>query len=186
MKYLLAALIFAFTLPTNAQVTLNKVTLPATMSVGEADLTLNGGGIRKKLIFKLYTAGLYVPIKTKDGNAVINSEEPVAIRLAITSSMINSDNMSEAILEGFDKSTNNNRTPIQEKIDELLNTFTKESIDVGNVFDITYVPGEGVKTYKDGDLKSTITGDAFRKALFGIWLSDNPVDSNLKKGLLGL
>ncbi len=186
MKYLLTAMIIAFILPINAQVTLNKVTLPATMSVGQADLTLNGGGIRKKLIFKLYTAGLYVPTKTKDGNAVINSKEASAIRLAITSSMINSDNMSEAILEGFEKSTNNNLAPIQAKIDELLNTFTKESIDVGNVFDITYVPGEGVKTYKDGNLKSTIEGEAFKKALFGIWLSDNPVDANLKKGLLNL
>jgi hypothetical protein len=38
-----------------AQLTLNGVTLPAKVNKDNTELILNGGGIRKKLFFKLYT-----------------------------------------------------------------------------------------------------------------------------------
>ncbi len=40
-------------------------------------------------------------------------------------------------------------------------------------------------SYKNGVKKGTIEGHDFKKALFGIWLGDNPADSGLKTGLLG-
>jgi hypothetical protein len=169
----------------NAQITLNNVTLPATLKQDKTELTLNGGGIRKKAFFKVYVAGLYVPAKSKNGNEIANADKPVAIRLQITSSVVSSSNMSESIREGFTKSTGGNTAPLQKKIDAFINVFSKEEIKEGNVFDIWYVPGEGVKTYKNGKYLSTIEGLDFKKALFGIWLSDNPVDADLKKGLLG-
>ena len=33
--------------------------------------------------------------------------------------------------------------------------------------------------------KGVIEGYDFKKALFGIWLGDNPADEGLKEGLLG-
>ncbi len=184
MKIILS-LVFALTIfQSQSQETINGVILPAQLKVESADLILNGGGIRKKMIFKLYTAGLYLQSKNKDAAQIISADESMAMRLVITSGMINSDNMSEAIEEGFGKSTKGNTAPIRSKIDDLLNTFTKEAIEVGNVFDIVYVPGQGVKTYKNNKLKSTITGLDFKRALFGIWLSNDPVDSKLKEKLL--
>ena len=185
MKYVLSFLLAFAILSTQAQETINGVTLPATLQVGENNLALNGGGIRKKLVFKLYTAGLYLQSKSKDADQIVRGDQPQGVRLVITSGVINSDNMSEAILEGFEKSTGGDTKGIQDKIDNLLNTFTKEAIEVGNIFDIKYVPGEGVKTYKNDVLKSTIPTLDFKQALFGIWLSENPVDSKLKNGLLG-
>ncbi len=44
----------------DAQLTLNSVTLPAKIKQDNTELQLNGGGIRKKLFFKVYVAGLYV------------------------------------------------------------------------------------------------------------------------------
>ena len=53
MKILAATILaFVLALPTQAQVTINGVTLPATVKAGESTLSLNGGGIRKKLFFK--------------------------------------------------------------------------------------------------------------------------------------
>ena len=48
-----------------------------------------------------------------------------------------------------------------------------------------YTPGSGVAISKNGELKDTIEGIAFKKALFGIWLSDKPADKKLKKAMLG-
>jgi len=109
----------------------------------------------------------------------------MAVKLQITSAMIDSDNMSEAINEGFEKSTKNNVAPLKDKIAQFVATFGKEEIVEGNIFDIIYVPGTGVESYKNGKLQSTITGMEFKKALFGIWLCGDPADEDLKKGMLG-
>jgi len=169
-----------------AQQTINGVTLPAELSYSDNSMALNGGGIRTKLVFKLYTGGLYLADASSDADAIVAADKPMAVRLAITSNKINSTNFSEAIREGFDKSTGKKTAPIQSKIDRLIETFSTEPIVPGNVFDVVWVPGEGVKTYKNDKLKSTITGLEFKQALFGIWLSDSPVSGSLKKGMLGL
>lgn len=186
MKTLFVSIIaLALTLPTQAQVTINDVTLPATMNAGEQTVSLNGGGIRKKLFFKLYVGGLYLASKSSDAKAIINADEAMAVKLEITSSMISSENMSEAINEGFEKSTGGNVAPLKDKISKFVDTFKKSEIVEGNVFDIVYVPGTGVESYKNGKLQSTIEGLDFKKALFGIWLCDEPADEDLKAKMLG-
>lgn len=186
MKTLFVSIItLALTIPTQAQVTINDVTLPATMKAGDETVSLNGGGIRKKLFFKLYVGGLYLKSKTSDAKTVINSDEAMAVKLEITSSMISSENMSEAINEGFEKSTDGNTAPLKDKISKFVDTFKKSEIVEGNVFDIVYVPGTGVESYKNGKLQSTIEGLDFKKALFGIWMCDEPADEDLKQKMLG-
>ena len=185
MKNLLLLLVIALSFQVNAQMTLNDVTLPATLNYSNTELSLNGGGIRTKLIFKLYTAGLYLQENSSNATTILNSNEPMAIRMVITSSKINSDNMSEAIREGFDKSTDGNTSAIEDNIDVLIETFSKEAIVPGDIFDLVYIPGKGVMAYKNSKLKSTISDLSFKKALYGIWLSDNPISSGLKDDLLG-
>lgn len=169
----------------DAQMTLNGVTLPAELSVNSQELELNGGGIRTKYFFKLYTIGLYLSDKNSDGNAIAKADETMVLRFEITSKMIDSDNMTDAINEGFGKSTGGNMAPIQDRINQTLKNFSNEKIKIGDVFDIQYIPGVGIKIFKNNTFKSTITGLDFKQALFGIWLSDNPIDKGLKKDMLG-
>lgn len=172
-------------LVSQAQVAINGVNLPAKLKQDNTELQYNGGGIRKKLFFKVYTAALFLSAKNKNAADIIAADKASAIRLVITSSVINSGNMSEAIQEGFGKSLKGNTAPLQAKIDQFINTFKKEEIKEGDVFDVWYVPGEGVKSYKNGKYQGTMAGLDFKKALFGIWLSDDPVDADLKAALLG-
>ncbi len=185
LKSILVLLIAVVALSTNAQSTINGVTLPAGMKADNTDLVLNGGGIRKKLFFKLYTAGLYLPAKSKNANEILTTDKAAGFRMVITSGVINSSNMSEAITEGFEKSLKGNTAPFKAKIDQLISAFKSEEIKEGDIFDIVYLPGTGVKASKNGKLKSTIAGLDFKKALFGIWISEDPVDADLKTALLG-
>lgn len=186
MKFIAATILSLFmVLSAEAQTTINGVTLPATIKVDEHTATLNGAGIRKKVFFKLYVGGLYLSEKSADATAIINADKPMAVKLQITSGMISSDNMSEAILEGFEASTGGNTAPLKAEINEFVNTFKKDKIVEGNVFDIIYVPGKGIESYKNGKLQGTIQGMDFKKALFGIWLGDKPADDDLKKAMLG-
>ena len=181
---LIFSVIFSLSLSANAQLTLNDITLPAKLSYHDQTLILNGGGIRSKFIFKLYTIGLYLTEKNSDGNTILKENKTMAVRFEISSDMINSDNMSEAINEGFDKSTNGNTSVIRQRIDEMLKTFSSEEILIGDLFEIVFTPDKGSEIYKNGELKSTIKGRDFKEALFGIWIAENSVSSSLKKQLL--
>jgi len=179
-------LIAAFAgLQANAQLTLNEVTLTAKLKLDQSELVLNGGGIRKKAFFKVYVGGLYLAQKNKNAESIINAEQEMAVRLQITSSVVSSSNMSESIREGFNKSTKGNTASLNARINVFINTFSKEAIKEGDVFLLYYKPSEGLKTYKNDKFQSTTTGADFKKALFGIWLGADPVDADLKKGLLG-
>lgn len=165
-------------------VTVNGVELRETLRSGDQSLDLNGAGVRSKFFIKLYVAALYLPERSSDAGAILSADEPQAIALHVTSGRINSDNMTEATLEGFEKSTGGNLAPIQDEVDQLLSVFADE-ISEGDVFDLVYVPGEGVRVIKNGETGDTIGDRAFKEALFGIWLGDEPAQGSLKDDMLG-
>lgn len=185
MKKILILLTVLISTEAFAQQTINGVTLPANLKVEKTELKFNGGGIRKKAFFKVYVAGLYASEKTKDAAKLLSGNQELAVRLQITSSVVSSSNMSESIREGFEKSTKGNTAPLKAKIDAFINTFSKEEIKEGDVFILYYSPEDGVKAYKNGKFQSTTAGVDFKNALFGIWLGSDPIDADLKAGLLG-
>ncbi|MAA66514.1 MAG: chalcone isomerase [Alteromonadaceae bacterium] len=185
MKKLTSAFLLSMTLaaPVSA-VTIEGVDMPDQMKADGSELVLNGAGVRSKWFIDLYVGGLYVSHVGSDPKAIVAADEPQAIRLHIISGMITSDKMTSATLEGFDASTDGNTAPIQAEIDEFMGVF-KDEIKEGDVFDLVYLPGEGVKVSKNGNARDTISGIEFKKALFGIWLSDEPAQEDLKAAMLG-
>lgn len=184
MKKLTLLMIIFFTAVSGfAQKKVGDATLPTMEKYNGQTLVLNGAGIREKLWIDLYAAGLYLDQKNTDANAILNSDKPMALKLHIVSKLITSDKMVEAVTEGFENSTNGNTAPIQNEINKILGFF-KEDIKKNDVFDLVYVPGKGVVAYKNGKEKGVVQGKEFKKALFGIWLSNRPADDKLKKKLL--
>lgn len=170
-----------------AQTKIGGVLMPNVIKIGEDDyLKINGGGIREKLFMDLYIGVLYLREKSSSASTIINGDVPMAIKLRVISTMVSKENMEEAIRVGFDKSTGNNTSGIKDKIDLLINTGFKEEIAIGDIFDLIYIPSKGVSVVKNDVSLVTITGLDFKKALFGIWLCDQPADENLKNKMLGL
>lgn len=167
-----------------AQTTIAGVNFPSVLKTEKGELVINGGGVREKLWIDVYVAALYLLEKNKDPRKIIEADQPMAVRLEIVSSMVNSDNMSEAVREGFEKSTRGNTSPLKDRIDAFIGVFS-EPIKQKDVFELVYIPDTGVKIYKNGAYKSVIRGLDFKKALFGIWLGDQPVSTSLKNGMLG-
>ena len=54
----------------------------------------------------------------------------------------------------------------------------------GNVLAFDFVDG-ATKVSLNGAPKGSIPGEAFNKALINAWIGDNPVQSDLKKAMLG-
>ena len=77
-----------------------------------------------------------------------------------------------------------NTSSLDTEIKKFISFFSEEIVE-DNIFDITYQKGKGVVAYKNGKELGVIEGMDFKKALFGIWLGDDPADNKLKKGMLG-
>ena len=150
-------------------------------------LILNGSGFRNKYFVKVYECGLYLTEKNNNQEQVINSDSAAAVRLKINSILITKDNMDAVVREGFVKSTNGNTAKIQSQIDQMMTSFQKYPVTVGNVYDMVYIPGEGVQGYLNEKSWGPIIkcGPEFRHALIGIWLCNNPADAELKIKMLG-
>lgn len=168
--------------------TVENVTIPDKLMLDSTSLILNGTGIRNKFHLKVYVAALYLPSKNSNPQEIIDKDEPQAVVLHITSILMTSNNMSKYITEGFFRSTGGKTAPIQKQIDLALTIFNSEPVSKYDKFEMFYLPEErGVKAYKNGKFLSFIPGGVeFKKAMFGIWLSKDPVDEDLKTGILGL
>lgn len=183
-KFLLVLFAILFISSVPAQTQIGGATLPNTVSFDGQNLILNGAGVREKFWMDMYAGGLYLKSKSSNASSIVNANEPMAIKIHIVSKLISSEKMIDAINEGFKNTTNGNTAPLSSEIEKFKSFFSDE-ITKNDVFDIVYLPSKGVVVYKNGEQRGAIKGNDFKKALFGIWLSDNPADKKLKEGMLG-
>ncbi|MEW6614299.1 MAG: chalcone isomerase family protein [Thermodesulfobacteriota bacterium] len=177
-------LIMFMIVPISNAIEIDGIKIPDSLMAGKTSLILNGAGVRTKFLIKLYIGGLYLMQKGNDSKKIIEADEPMAIRLHIISSLITSKKMEEATREGFFRVTRGNIVPIKPEIEKFISVF-KDSINENDIYDLIYEPGRGVEVYKNHKKQSLISGIIFKKALFGIWLSDNPAQKSLKREMLG-
>jgi hypothetical protein len=114
----------------------------------------------------------------------MNKDTAMAIRIDVVSSLVTPDAMKTALNEGLEKSTGNNTGPIIKEIEQLNSTFNSE-VGSGDFYEFIYLPDSGTIVLKNSEYIDTIPGIEFKKAFFGIWISNNPIQKNLKKAMLG-
>ena len=158
--------------------------IPNSFNVAGKPLVLNGAGTRTKFIISVYHAGLYLQKKSSNAGQIMAANEPMAIRMKIVSGFASADKMKEALKEGFINSTGGKTAPIQPQIDQLMASFDK-GVKTGDVYQLINMPGSGVHVVRNEVRVATIRSLPFKQALFGIWLSDRPVQASLKRSMLG-
>lgn len=168
----------------SAQTKVGGVNIPGQVTFEGEEMMLNGAGVREKLWIDMYAGGLYLQTKSNNAPEIVNADKPMAIKLHIVSKLITSNRMVDAVNEGFESATGGNTGAISSKIDTFKGFFLAE-IKKNDVFDLVYIPSKGVTVYKNDKLSGTIEGMDFKKALFGIWLSNRPADDDLKDAMLG-
>ena len=159
------------------------VTLPPKIQAGQDELILNGWGTRARSFVQLYIAGLYLTQPNNRPAEIVAANAPMAIRINITSRFVTQQRLISSLSDGFYRSTRGNTTTIRNEINQFRRFF-RDPIRTGDVFDIVYLPEHGVIVNKNGEYKGMISGMEFKQALFNIWLSENPVDGKLKRGML--
>ncbi len=161
------------------------VIVPREIKFQTKTIQLNGFGIRSKMMMEVYVQALYLTILSQEPKEIIESDTEMAIRIQITSSMVSSGKLTKNLYKGLERSTGGNLEPFNSQI-ETLKALLSDKIVEKDVFNLIYNPSDtSIWLYKNDELKGKIPGFDFKKAFFGIWLSDNPVDEDLKNDLLG-
>ncbi|MBT3546233.1 MAG: chalcone isomerase family protein [Flavobacterium sp.] len=147
-------------------------------------ITKNGQGTRIIFFMKVYEGSLFLETKNSNAEEIVNLDAPMAIRIDVISNMVTADAMKKALGEGLEKSTGNNTDLISKEIIQLSSSFDSD-VSSGDNYEFIYLPDLGTHVLKNSELVELIKGMNFKKAFFGIFLSDNPIQKNLKKAMLG-
>ena len=157
------------------------VTLPDTLKAGEKTLKLNGLGLRKKAVFKVYVGGLYLESPSKDAGAILAADQAKAIRMHFLRDLTKAQ-LVEAFQEGFEENVKD-RAPQKAAFDRMLALVT--DVKEGSTLTFTYLPGKGTTLSAGSKELGVFEGKGFADAVFAIWLGPKPPSEDLKKGMLG-
>ena len=170
-----------------AQVTVSGVRYDESIDARGTKLLLNGAGIRYKAVFKVYTAGLYLPRKAGTPEEALAVQGPKRMSITMLREIDSSELgklFSRGMEDNMDKAAFSKLIPGVMRMSQIFTDHKK--LNPGEVFTIDWIPGTGTVI----TVKGVAQGEPFKEpeffnALLRIWLGPNPADYKLKDALLG-
>jgi Chalcone isomerase-like len=162
--------------------TLAGVTLPDTVQAGGKKLVLNGLGLRKKYMVKVYVAGLYLEQKSSDPAAILKPDASKRIVMHFVRG-VTKNQIVDGFSESFEDNTPDAKQTMKAEIDQFLSAI--DSVHDSDELLLTYLPGTGTTVAINSKEKVTISAPAFAPVLFSVWLGPTPQSQEMKEGLLG-
>ena len=158
------------------------VHLPDSVTVDGKQLALNGAGIRKKFIFKVYVGGLYLDAPATSLEAIVSGDHARSVHMHFVRS-VEKEKIIGAFKEGFEKNSKDKVAQLQPGLDKLAGALT--DVKDGSEIIVDYTPGKGTTVAMKGGSPVTIEGKEFGDALLRNWLGAEPADGDLKAAMLG-
>ena len=160
-----------------------QISVPDSVQLGPASLSLNGAGVRKKAFISVYVAALYTATKQTDAAAIVAGKEPKRMSLHFLRD-VEAKKIHAAWREGFEANLPAAElAAMTDAIDRFVAAFP--DMKKGDTVWIDALPDVGLRLTINDAPKASYRGDAFIQAVFKIWLGDKPVQDRLKKELLG-
>ncbi|MBQ4822510.1 chalcone isomerase family protein [Aquimarina sp. MMG016] len=184
-KIITLSIVLVVTTMVTAQIRVGDAVIPYKVTFEGEELTLNGAGVRKVLGIETYSGGLYTVNKYRDDRKVLDADESMSIRLVINSKKVTNKRMQKVFRKGFDDAMFGNTQSLDERIDSFLELFAAPT-QINDFYDLVYIKGKGIRTYKNGEEMGYVEGRDFKYALFKIWLGNEPACELIKGGMLGL
>jgi hypothetical protein len=165
------------------------VVLPerARPAVGNAEVVLLGGGLFQFLFLRYYVCGLYVAEGLSGAAAILASDGPRRMQL-VALKRITSFEFFWGLDRGLKDNTDQAETgKLQASLDQVRETIRSiGAIAAGTRVSIDYVPGAGTSILVEEHLRgAAVPGKPLNDALMRVWIGKRPLDSSLKKALLG-
>ena len=184
MKRMLLLGVLVFLLVSTAPAgELRGVSMPDQITVEGQSLVLNGMALRKKMIFKVYVAGLYLSERESDGEKVLAKD---GMRRTVMQFMrsVSAKKVNGAWYEGLEANTPGYSADLKSRFDTLAQYM--DNVKSGEQLVFTYIPEKGTEVQVKGLVKGTIAGKDFADALFSCWVGKKPgPGEGFKNALLG-
>lgn len=161
---------------------LSGVKMPDQLTVGEHSLVLNGLGMRKVTIIKVYVGGLYLPAKSHDAAAILAADAPRAIRMEFVRN-VDKGRLTGGFREGLQKNGGAKFATQKVNIDRFLGLIGDQK--KGAVMTFAYTPAAGTSVQVDGKELGSFEGREFGDLLFSVWLGASPPSTEPAQGHAG-
>ena len=154
--------------------------------VGNAELTLNGAGLRKRVFFQVYAIGLYLPQKSPTPAAILQSSGAKRVAIHMLRD-VGADTFTEALADGIKANHSEAEAKALEPRVQQLGAVIAEIKEAKKGMAIALDwNASATQVVIDGKpAGQPIDGEDFYRALLRIWIGDKPVQDDLKKALLG-
>jgi Chalcone isomerase-like len=147
-------------------------------------LALNGAGVRTKFFFKIYVGALYLPKPLDAAEAVLDFAGPSSVRMFFLYHEVSAAKLVDAWNEGFAANLSADALKaLQPRIAQFNALF--HTVHRGDVVRLDYLPDTGTQVWINDELRGTVAGVDFHRALLAIWLGAKPADGDLKEAMLG-
>jgi hypothetical protein len=171
----------------HAAVEVAGVKLDDSIKLAGQDLKLNGAGIRYKAIFKVYVAGLYLAEKRTTAPDVL--AVPGARRVSITMLRdVSNEEFGRGFMGGiYQNSDKNEKVKFVGQLQKFGEIFASvPELKKGDVLTTDWIPGTGTVIHLNGRrITEPLPDIGFYNALLKIWLGEKPIDTKLKRLMLG-
>ena len=163
---------------------LKGVSMPDAIEVEGQKLVLNGMALRKKVIFKVYVAGLYLLQKETNGEKILESDTMRRTVMHFVRS-VGAGKINDGWIDGLKANTPNASAELKKQFDTLCSLM--EDVEDKDQIVFTYIPAKGTEVKVKGKIKGTLEGKPFADALYSCWIGPKPgPGESFKEDLLGI
>ena len=152
--------------------------------VDGTQLVLNGAGVRSKFFVEVYVAALYLPKRSQSVSDILAMPGPKRVSMHFLHDEVSKEKLVDAWEEGFQKNqSEESMKTLAPRLDQFNELF--QTVHKGDIITLDYMPDDGTTVSINGTEKGKIPGADFYRAVLEVWLGEDPVNTDLKRALVG-
>ena len=160
------------------------VIVPGTVTVGDEELVLNGVGTRRAFFRNFYVGAMYLPEPNRESAEIFTLHPKHRIALHFIRD-VSESRMLDAIQDGFEDNTSaEEMEELADKIEQFRDMIPEPQEGDRIYFD--WEPERGTVVWVNDEERGVVEGEDFNRAVMRIFLGENPADSDLRDGMLGV
>ncbi|MEW6721347.1 MAG: chalcone isomerase family protein [Thermodesulfobacteriota bacterium] len=158
------------------------VDIAPTVTIGQKALVLNGAGIRRKFVIKVYVGALYLERKASSVEELLKDPGDKLVRMRFVHSKVEKEKIVEAFAEGI----GNNSPAVAPTPDaKTFLSWIQSDCMAGDTVDVFMGSDGTVSASHNGKALGTLRNPALARAVLLIWFGEKPADAGLARGMLG-
>ena len=149
----------------------------------DTSLVLSGAGVRKKFMYKIYIAALYLTKKVRTAEEAILNTGPKRILFHYLYDKVAVERLIDGWRDGFKSNMNEEEhSELASQIEKFLGLL--EDAYKGDITVIDYTKNGEVEVWLNEERKGVIKGAELYKSILKVLIGDCPVDDQMKNAIL--